>query len=888
MPVSWPLVGRSEELAFVVDALEGSRGVILAGAAGVGKSRLAKESMALTRSRGFAMSWAIGSSSAASLPFGALAHLLPEEIPVSPDRGNILRAAADAIIERSGTGRFVLGVDDAHLLDDQSAALIQHLALTDRAFLLLTVRSGEPAPDALVGLWKDETCDWLELQPLSREETEELLESALGSQVEEGTTHRLWEITRGNPLYLRELVSAALADGSLQSTGGLWRWRGRGGHGGRLRGILGSRLEGLALEDRELLEVVTLGDPLELGIAQSLASPQTIGRLEALGLLEETKQRRRATIRLSHPLYGEILRPEITPARARDVHKALAEALQATGARRNEDLLRLAAWHLEGGIPGLPGLFQEAAGRAAALFDYPLAERLARAAVEADGGTGASLLLASAVIAQGRFEEGEDLLALVAGQAADDTTRVEVALIRSNNLHHDLGRTDAALDVIAEAEQTVSDRGLLDQLEAGRATYLLTAARVGEALKAGLRILQRPTASDRAVAGGIDSAGIALIYSGRPEEALDVLDRHLDQILRVIHRWPYGEVAPATYRTLAHFFSGSLVEGAELAEHAHREAVERGTDWAVGWTAGLFGGILAAQGRVRYAARLLSEAHVLLAETNLAGQLPVYLANLAYSLALGGDMAGAEQALGKAEAALSSGHELLEAWLALPRVWVPACRGEVSAAIATALDEAERLGSIGVLSLQAVALHDVARLGEPRRVVDELSRVAASCDGRLIPAFARHADALAGEDLTNVKEVSDDFESMGAFLLAAEAAAEVSVLHRVAGSERAAVRMASRARDLAALCEGARTPALALIEDSHHLTRREQEVATLAARGLSNGDIAERLMVSVRTVENHLHRAFTKLGVESRRELGAVLGVERIVGDNPRPTESTV
>ena len=56
------------------------------------------------------------------------------------------------------------------------------------------------------------------------------------------------------------------------------------------------------------------------------------------------------------------------------------------------------------------------------------------------------------------------------------------------------------------------------------------------------------------------------------------------------------------------------------------------------------------------------------------------------------------------------------------------------------------------------------------------------------------------------------------------------------------------------------------------LTKREQEVATLAARGLTSRDIAETLVVSTRTVENHLQRAYEKLGVRSRVELADALG----------------
>jgi len=57
----------------------------------------------------------------------------------------------------------------------------------------------------------------------------------------------------------------------------------------------------------------------------------------------------------------------------------------------------------------------------------------------------------------------------------------------------------------------------------------------------------------------------------------------------------------------------------------------------------------------------------------------------------------------------------------------------------------------------------------------------------------------------------------------------------------------------------------------NRLTRRETEVARLAASGLSNREIADELIVSVRTVENHLQRAYDKLGVGSRDDLGAAL-----------------
>jgi len=76
---------------------------------------------------------------------------------------------------------------------------------------------------------------------------------------------------------------------------------------------------------------------------------------------------------------------------------------------------------------------------------------------------------------------------------------------------------------------------------------------------------------------------------------------------------------------------------------------------------------------------------------------------------------------------------------------------------------------------------------------------------------------------------------------------------------------------LLARCEGAATPGLRSEAGTAGLTRREREVARLASTGRSNREIAEELVVSVRTVENHLQRAYDKLGISRRDELGDAL-----------------
>ena len=79
---------------------------------------------------------------------------------------------------------------------------------------------------------------------------------------------------------------------------------------------------------------------------------------------------------------------------------------------------------------------------------------------------------------------------------------------------------------------------------------------------------------------------------------------------------------------------------------------------------------------------------------------------------------------------------------------------------------------------------------------------------------------------------------------------------------------------LAATCEGASTPGLVHSDAAVPLSGREREIVMLAAKGMASKDIADRLYLSVRTVNNHLQHAYAKLGVASRAGLAQALGSE--------------
>jgi DNA-binding CsgD family transcriptional regulator len=237
-------------------------------------------------------------------------------------------------------------------------------------------------------------------------------------------------------------------------------------------------------------------------------------------------------------------------------------------------------------------------------------------------------------------------------------------------------------------------------------------------------------------------------------------------------------------------------------------------------------------------------------------------------------LAGAAGSLEAAKRYTADAARLFHLWVALARPWEAVARGERSTAVALALELAEQARSRGQVTFQLQALHDVARLGEPGRVSRWLHEAAAGAEGQLAPLYVAHADALSSHDAVALDRVASGFAGLGLNLLAAEAAAEAAKHHQAAGRRTAAIAATIKADALAAQCEGARTPALDA-RQSHGLTPRELEIATMAARGLSSKEIAGRLVVSVRTVDNTLRQVYAKLAVNKRAELRPLLAPER-------------
>jgi hypothetical protein len=202
---SWPLIGRSQEMRAIGAAIMAPdvSGIVVHGAAGVGKSRIAREALSAAASQGCEARWAVGTSSARAVPLGAFTAWTQSGVT---DTVQLLRGMIESLTSASSGATVVVGVDDAHLLDDLSTFVVHQIVQRGTAKLILYVLDGEPIPAAVQEIWKVGRFDRLDLQPLSLDETNALLSATLDGSVDPGTAQRLWKLTRGNVLYLRNIV----------------------------------------------------------------------------------------------------------------------------------------------------------------------------------------------------------------------------------------------------------------------------------------------------------------------------------------------------------------------------------------------------------------------------------------------------------------------------------------------------------------------------------------------------------------------------------------------------------------------------------------------------------------------------------------------------------
>ncbi|WP_405924936.1 LuxR C-terminal-related transcriptional regulator [Streptomyces sp. NBC_00035] len=841
----WPLVGREAELEYFAAALadRGCRGFVVGGAAGVGKSRLAEECLDRAAAAGFRVGRATASVAAGAVPLGAIAHLLPVGVDLSDPV-----AGFDAVARElaAGPGRqWVLMVDDMHLLDAASAVLLRQLMDTGALLLIGTVRSGEPYGEAVAALRGGDAVYRVDLTVLGPEQIEALLQAALGRPVARRPLHKLSAASGGNVLYLRELVLGALTAGNLTEDGEIWHLvEDRLPGTARLTEMISTRLATADPAGRPVLELLALCEPLSLTYVEALAPPQVTAALEQAGLIRVTQDGRRTAVSLAHPLYGEVLRAGLPVLRRRVLLLEQAERVEARGARRRADLLHIASWRLAATGTADPALLAQAAVLARHAHDLPQTVALLEALPEKHRTTATDLRLGEALFELGRWHRAEATLARADAFAVDEQDKLAVALVRTTNLLWSNAPVAEALAVNDAAREQVSSPADRRKLT------------VNEGF---LRIV-----------GGRPAEGLALLADLETEVG-DAPDAHRRVQERALASHPAFQRVPLV---LALTEAGlPAAEACREGERAYAELAAAGSPVRI-WLAVLLGRTHWLAGHPATARRWWAEAATVSRGIDHAMALRLVLGGLAACAAVLGDLDAAEAMLAEHRALppvepglLSAGEERLgEAWLL-------AARGQLGRARSVLADAAGIARAGGHVTGEALLLTDVARLGGAKEVTGRLTELSLICDGELAPARAQLAAALAADDPDRLLRAADACRIIGADLLDAEASTAAAAAWRRADRPRRAASASQRAAVARARCEGARTPLLTTAQATAALTAREREIALLAAVGTASKDIAQVLALSVRTVDNHLQHAYTKLGVTTRHQLAYALGV---------------
>ena len=731
MRSDWPLVGRDHELATVARAhVEKRCGVVIRADAGVGKSRLGREVLSELEHRGAMTEWVQATRSAAMIPLGAFARLLPPS--VRPEQAfNLLRGSAELLRERAAGRPIVLGVDDAQLLDPASAALVLHVATRAGVFVVATVRSGEPCPDAIVALWKDGGAQRLELERLSDEAVRTLVEAALGGPVQEEAQRWVLDRSQGNPLYVRELVLGAVDGGGLVADRGLWRLAGAPSVAASLVELVGGRIDELTGEQRAPVELLALAEPLTLSEIEQLTSYDALADAESHGLISVDSRAGAEDVRLAHPLYGDVLRASMPGLRCRALRLRLAATLQERCPLAPDDALRVVRLLLDAGAPVPPPLLVDAARAANLAGDPALGAQLGELAVADGGGVDAVLALARANSMRGRFEEAESALAAIEHELPGHPSAVAYLEQRIRVLFWGLGEAGATRALLDRASTWSAEERWQHRLLALRMPTV-AGADLADAIAATEAALADRTLDSGTVRLLETRLAISLFYAGRWNESCTLARRHLPDI--PIHDYT-GLMTLPTYR-LAAVESGTDWPGltVELSRiladgvrcHDHEAAAQA----AVG-----LGYLELLAGRFRAAERWLAEAELHFEREdafNLVGDVHMVRVGIA---AQTGDTEGADRALERMRA-VEGGGRSRTAYLARAEGWATWARNPQQGA-AELLAAAERFAP-EMPGFTALLAHDALLAGaSPARAAALLAGVARAAMRRSSPPTRR-------------------------------------------------------------------------------------------------------------------------------------------------------
>lgn len=814
-----------------------------------------------------------GSSALAAVPFGVLTPYTGEltaEESVSPVA--VLRSMWSYFEKlKAGNGTPVLLlIDDAHYLDEASAGVVADLISAGWATVVAAARPRPGLPQPLDQLWYDGLAERVDLRPLNREQIEEVLAHVLDGTVPDATVDAVWSASGGNPRILDALLHDAAEAGILAKRNGIWVLLGSlPTDGVRLTAVVTKDHLRRRPEEQEALKFIALAGPVGRKVIEDICGAPVVRSLLDQQMVVENSGVP-AELMVWNGLFAEAIRNTISVSRSLQLLQKIREH-KDPATLRGEGRLRFVEWSLECGLRVPDAEMLDAAREALTRFRNHSARAIAAKVQDPEFLPLARAIQARALYNEGSYADAAALLDACWLQLADHPEGPSVLLLRAA-AHQATGRPLAAL-----AEEMVEHPAGMTEATAGWQEELVQLLQLGadmdtEALRGRVAAIRnRSSAENEAPVRAVGQAVLAhaLAAAGKAAEGLEAALaaaselRPLEEKLFFFSEYVLGRLA-ADYLAMGEWDSAERELESYAAGHAPSAATFNGSLQV------LRGYSMLRQGRMERAYQLLLPAVEAL-RLNDPLQLFRFGSALGFYVAARlGDTAQGKRLEQDYKDALagSPAHDFLARAYAAAASEYLSRDGKGLAALHTLMTTNEAATRAGTL-LELLGLG--WDLGDPS-VIPMVQDAAQGVEGRWAAAMLKLATDWEAADGVALMDTAASLEEAGFVNLAREAYARASTVLEQSGERRRSRQaVAQREKCDHELGERFREGRFIAATPAVQLTRREQDIVELAVQGLTDREIAQRLMVSVRTVEGHLYRTYVKLGVRSRDELDAAL-----------------
>ncbi|MBE7699876.1 LuxR family transcriptional regulator [Oerskovia sp. Sa1BUA8] len=795
-----------------------------------------------------------------------------------------LAAAVDGVTRAAGSGRTLFLLDDVDALDDASAAVVATVVARRGASVVATLQPPFPGARSVerVLAGRDATVLWIPVLPF--EEVHRVASEALGGQVDSDVAGRVYALSGGLPGVARSVVLEARRSGYLTEESGRWVAR-RDLWTPALAVVVGRLLDGLGDDERDGLGILATLGPAEVGTVRRLVPWPVVVALDDHGLVRLVEEEDRSLVVLFPPLLAEHLRHTGHGARG-------LQALDAIGAALGADDEAAA---MVGRPPLGSPMRWSSSPESAAILGRILRERAAthllvtREAWRRDPTSRNTVLYLDALLVDGApAEQIREVLDEVRRHEASEPAAyvVFVRAWEAGYLALVLHEPARALALLAELAGTDEGREalLFDAIAQHVRLVVGTGGPADEPDRApgaasGVRGLPR---TDPDVPRPVDD-GLVPTQGGILVQADDVARLVRGESLlaqgRVVDAWhelagvSLPETSPrqdaASLVPQAQLLSGEVVAATDRAMRLFDEArgtLEQSMIEPHGYVVALG---LFLQGRFTSLRDHLTSVFAISAPAPLRPTTRAGLLTLAAGLSfLEGNVPSARSLVSQLGSMRLRGAFTPLARAAAPQAVLDLVAGTgPREATRAAWDEVSSFMDEGYV---LPAVFDGALLVDiwPDQVrAARLADLALAAQGTVLPALGRYLLASAERSPDALLRSVDDLDDQRLVFYATRAHTSAIRLLRERGQSARATAESARLRATAEQV-GDELGLLVATTVTSGLTPREAEVARLVAGGMSNREVAERLVVSERTVDNHVYRIFRKLGVSSRDEIG--------------------